>query len=78
MARPTLAQLKALTAALKADRIRTAPLVKAIGEARDAGDPVAHFNAVNALRAAELPPMAPMTQEDYDKWGMRVRWNVVK
>jgi hypothetical protein len=73
MTRPTLAQLKAWAAAAKADRIRTAPLVAAIEAAIAAKDAPAHFAAVNALRAAELPPMAPMTQEDYAKWGMRVK-----
>jgi len=73
MPRPTLSQLKAMTASLKENRLRLAPLVTAIEAAKVAGDAVAHFNAVNALRAAEMPPMEPMTQAEYDGWRMRVK-----
>ena len=73
MPRPTLAQLKAMTASLKANRLRLAPFVAAIEDAKAANDAVAHFNAVNALRAADLPPMPPMTQAEYDGWHMRVK-----
>lgn len=73
MPRPSLAQIKKLGEALRANRIRLAGYVKAVEDAIEARDAVAHFNAVNALRAAELPPMEPMTQAQYDGWHMKVK-----